>query len=618
MTRLWVWLGLTSCTGQVCWFGACVDELDPDRATADTEACSDVPSWDGFAQPFLTTWCTPCHSSALTEDDRLGAPEGMNFDTWEGAQAWSTLILSATTGEEARMPPAGGPTEEELDLLTAWVTCGTPGNATPLSTCASPQTYSGDVAVASPQEASTLCAGGDLILSGDLVVAGDTDGALTCVCEVEGDLRIDVTTANTVRLSELTRVGGEVSVRSNPDLVELDLPSLVHVSEAVRWIGNPSLTSVSVPELKQIDGDLRIADDGVGGRLTLPEVEEVGGALQILNNPQLEELSTARLAHVGDVWRVEENPALVILEHTDSLLTVGGDLSLTHNTTLAGWLGFTKVASVGGDITLAHNAAFTEIDSFHVLEGLSGSVQIEQHAQLERVLGFHAIMDLQGSFAVSGAPLLNRVEVLSNASRIGGDLILEDTYAYRLAGLEALETIEGHLVVLNQPRLQDLDALALLTAIEGDARFVGLGTLEALSLPVTSIGGVFEVTGNPGLLSIESLPNLEEVQDVNLSSNPSLTDLRGLYNLTRLSGSLTVYDNAALPDLIGLGNLAEVDGSMAIIENNSMTRLKGLDSLVRVGGDLRIQNNAALPSSQIDYLLTRLGEEGVEGEILTD
>ena len=618
MTRLWVLFALTSCTGRVCWFGACVEDADPAAETSDTGDCADAPSWDGFAQPFLTTWCTPCHSSALTEGDRLGAPEGMNFDTWEGAQAWSTLILAATTGEGADMPPAGGPTEEELELLTAWVTCGASGDATPLSACASPQIYSGDVAIASPEEALSLCEGGDLTVSGDLVVAGDTDGALSCVCEVEGNLRIDVSTASAVRLSALSQVGGELSVRSNQDLTDLDFPALVHVGDAIRWIGNPALMSIDVPELEQVEGDLRIADDGVGGHLTLPEVEDVGGALQVLNNPRLEQLSTPRLAHVGDVWRVEENPMLVTIEHTDTLLTVGGDLSLTHNAALTGWVGFTKVESVGGDITLAHNASFTEIDSFHVLEDLVGSVQIDQHAQLERVLGFHALTDLSGSFSVSGAPVLNRVEVLGDVTQIGGDLILEDTYAYRLAGFDALETLEGHLVIRNQPRLQDLDALQQLTFIGGDGRFVNLDTMEALALPIQTLGGLLEVTGNSSLVSIESMPNLEEIHQLTVSSNPSLTGLRGLFTLTRVTGALTFYDNGTLPDLIGLGNLTEVDGDLSLIANNGMTRLRGLDSLTRIGGDLRVQNNLALPSSQVDYLLTQLGEEGVEGEILTD
>ncbi|MBA2321079.1 MAG: hypothetical protein H0V89_07985, partial [Deltaproteobacteria bacterium] len=31
-------------------------------------------TWDNFAEPVVTTWCLPCHSSALGVELRQGAP----------------------------------------------------------------------------------------------------------------------------------------------------------------------------------------------------------------------------------------------------------------------------------------------------------------------------------------------------------------------------------------------------------------------------------------------------------------------------------------------------------------------------------------------------------------
>jgi hypothetical protein len=139
-----------------------------------------------------------------------------------------------------------------------------------------------------------------------------------------------------------------------------------------------------------------------------------------------------------------------------------------------------------------------------------------------------------------------------------------------------------------------------------------------LELSASSIGGSLEVADNASLQAIYALPNLHTVGHLTVSGNPSLTQLRGLYNLTLVEGSLTLFENARLPDLTGLGALAQVDGNFSLVTHANLTRLKGLDSLVRIGQDLRIQDNPSLPLSQIEALLDRLGEDGVQGEILTD
>ena len=618
MRGLWALLALTACTGRVCWFGACVEDQAPPSQTSDTGPCADAPSWDGFTQPFLTTWCTPCHSSSLTGDSRLGAPEGMNFDTWEGANTWASLILNASTGPDPLMPPAGGPTEEELEHLTEWVSCGAPGEPTPQITCTSPKAYKGDVAIASAAEAEVLCAGGDLRIEGDLVVAGDTEGALACVCSIQGDLRVDVTTAQHLHLAELREVGAEISIRSNLALNEVTLPKLTSTGSDLRLVANPMLSALSVPQLEHIAGDLRISEDGLGGSLTIDDLHTLDGALQVLENPRLESLATPRLANVAGSWRVEDNATLHTLEYTDTLTNVGEDLSLTGNPLLNGWIGFTRVESVGGDITIANNPSFTEFDGFHVLGELTGSFHLENHASMERIVGLHLLEDMSGSVVVSGAPVLNRMEILNQLEHLGGDLTFENTNAYRVLGFESLSSIDGHLALKTHPRMTLFESLPVLEMVGGDVQFSDLSTLELLELSVSSIGGSLEVSDNASLQAIYALPNLHTTGHLTVSGNPMLMQLRGLYNLTHVQGSATIFDNAQLPDLTGLGTLEQVDGNFSLVTNASLTRLKGLDALVRIGQDLRIQGNPSLPLSQIETLLDRLGDEGVEGEILTD
>ena len=94
---------------------ACEERVD------DTSACADpAPTWDTWGDAFFAQWCDSCHAS--TSPNRYGAPEGVAFDSQEEALAWADRI-EARVLVEATMPPGGGLTDEELDLLAAWLQC---------------------------------------------------------------------------------------------------------------------------------------------------------------------------------------------------------------------------------------------------------------------------------------------------------------------------------------------------------------------------------------------------------------------------------------------------------------------------------------------------------------
>lgn len=79
-----------------------------------------------FGMPFLLTWCAGCHSAQLDADERGGAPVGIDLDTVAGAKEHLLRTYARSTGDTATMPPAGGPTAEERELLADWLACGAP------------------------------------------------------------------------------------------------------------------------------------------------------------------------------------------------------------------------------------------------------------------------------------------------------------------------------------------------------------------------------------------------------------------------------------------------------------------------------------------------------------
>jgi uncharacterized membrane protein len=81
--------------------------------------------YDNFGAPFMANWCRSCHSATLPADMRQRAPLDVNFDNLADVRhQW--IAIERTTTEIASMPPAGGPSLTERDMLSEWLRCGAP------------------------------------------------------------------------------------------------------------------------------------------------------------------------------------------------------------------------------------------------------------------------------------------------------------------------------------------------------------------------------------------------------------------------------------------------------------------------------------------------------------
>ncbi len=97
---------------------SCGSSKSIDTASAVHDPC--LPTWDGWTDGFIATWCRSCHSASTP--DRRGAPEGTNLDTEADALALADRIRARVL-EERTMPVGGGVPQAELDLLEDWLTC---------------------------------------------------------------------------------------------------------------------------------------------------------------------------------------------------------------------------------------------------------------------------------------------------------------------------------------------------------------------------------------------------------------------------------------------------------------------------------------------------------------
>ena len=95
---------------------ACGHDTDP--------SCDDsFLRYDNFGSPFIVNWCRACHSAEIPAGMRQEAPGDINFDTLEEIRHWS-IRIAVTAGEVDTMPPAGGPSAGERDMLLEWLRCG--------------------------------------------------------------------------------------------------------------------------------------------------------------------------------------------------------------------------------------------------------------------------------------------------------------------------------------------------------------------------------------------------------------------------------------------------------------------------------------------------------------
>lgn len=104
-------------------------------STGDGVTCDNMLTWENFGEPFMLSWCTGCHNSALPTAERAGAPCAINFDAHAGVVPFAASIEVRAIDWQmyegtTPMPPATIVPDDELALLREWIDCGAPGPGT--------------------------------------------------------------------------------------------------------------------------------------------------------------------------------------------------------------------------------------------------------------------------------------------------------------------------------------------------------------------------------------------------------------------------------------------------------------------------------------------------------
>jgi hypothetical protein len=103
----------------------------PGPSTGSTCPSEETLTYENFGRGFLDTYCTNCHSSALSGSARHGAPAGYNWDELEIVRAHAARIdkmaAAGPIATNTTMPPDDPePSVAEREQLGEWLACGAP------------------------------------------------------------------------------------------------------------------------------------------------------------------------------------------------------------------------------------------------------------------------------------------------------------------------------------------------------------------------------------------------------------------------------------------------------------------------------------------------------------
>ena len=146
------------------------------------------------------------------------------------------------------------------------------------------------------------------------------------------------------------------------------------------------------------------------------------------------------------------------------------------------------------------------------------------------------------------------------------------------------------------------------TEIEGDVEvsWSDINSLNGLN-QVSSIEGSLTIRSNPMLTNLLGLDNLTSIgEHINIDGNKALLSLTGLNTLQYIEGGILVHSNFGLLNLEGLEGLTSVE--WIDLYNNSLTSLSGLDNITSVQGIVRINRNPELLNLSNLGNLTTIGE----------
>ncbi len=552
--------------------------------------------------------------------------------------------------------------------------------------------YNGSLTITTPADLQTLVA--VTHITGDLTINSTALTNLTGlgnVAVVDGSVSISNNSSLTGLngLASLTTVGKDFNIQSNGSITSLTgLSNLTSVGGYFQLYNNAALTNVTaLTKFKSIGTYLNIQSNSMLTNLNgmsaltsvgtfaqfysnsalqningLTSLATIGTYLNIYNNTMMLDLNGLNaLTSVGGYVAIEQQPAMTSLSGLALLNTVAGEIRLDNIgvSSINGFDGLTQITN--GNLQIYTNANLTSIGGFSNLGSITGTLEVHDNAKLatlDATNGFEKLTDVGNTVQIYNNPALTSIGGFTLFKNANLDISIHDNGLTSISGFGALTDTVSNLSIMNNPTLgtisgftkiahvngsltiRDNDAL---TDISGIHTLVMVGTdLQVVSNPLlanitglrsgtfTSLGGFYNISGNPTLSSCEVsalktalsvLSNNDQSccnagcsmacsasmcpsgsgggtagQSGTFQGNVTVlnnADLAWLKNVVNVMGSVKIT-STGLSSINGITNLQTVTGDLSITSNASLTNINGLAGLQTVNGNMDVTSNAAL------------------------
>lgn len=385
-------------------------------------------------------------------------------------------------------------------------------------------------------------------------------------------------------------------------------------------------------------------------------VENLKFGLQLSNLPQLQSLSGLDNMSIQEGETIPENISAAISKSLSisnvPLPTTLGSIDLnTQNhftnvsiTTSPALANVDAFAGISGELNILTLSSLA-VDNINFLSGITSVQQSFTLSQLSLLTDIQPIENIDFSnvsfFNISENPLLSQCDVDSVCAVLAlaantdenpdlNVIILNNDATGDCADLATAQNacgicetgnvvlttqeevdnfncsfINGNLFITNQENpgdITNLNGLASLISIQGNISIseTNLQNLNGLD-NLTNVTGEISISSNPLLTDISALGNISgNVLGITLTNLDALQNLNGLENIDAVSGFLVINSNDALVNLNGLSGInsvgSDVTGvqALSIGSNAALTSLDGLEQLTNLNGNQVIVNSNPL------------------------
>lgn len=235
---------------------------------------------------------------------------------------------------------------------------------------------------------------------------------------------------------------------------------------------NPELTALSLPALESFGGRVLVNDNGALTRIDLGIAAGLS-ELTVTANGALPSL--AGLEHITSLWgslAIAQNASLRDLDGLAALRHVDGSLWISGNSDLDP-LELPNLVAIGGDLELGSHAVLEHV-SLPNLEAVGGNVWIGEGGTFRPTIDPLAEVDLPllttvyGHLSLVGNDHLPKL-AFPRLTSVGALEIVQNPRFESLAGLGALTTVGGGVVVEDNPVLPQCEVCALIDQLVGFA-----------------------------------------------------------------------------------------------------------------------------------------------------